>query len=190
MSPASPGHFVFRVSLREIEPEIWRRVQVPGSFSLDRLHEVLQFAFGWLDYHLYAFRVGERRFEAPDPEAEGEDSTGVSLRDLGLKKGDRLRYVYDFGDHWVHDLVVEKVVRSGAREWGELPLLLGGERAGPPEDAGGPHGFMELLAVLGDPEHPEHAEYREWVGPLYEPERFDPWQAGRNLMLAMAGGAG
>jgi hypothetical protein len=47
---------------------------------------------------------------------------------------------------------------------------------------------MELLAALRDPEHPEHAEYREWVGPLYEPERFDPWQAGRNLMLAMAGG--
>lgn len=185
--PAVPPHdLVLRISLREVVPEVWRRVRVPDSCSLHDLHVVLQFVFGWADSHLYDFRVADRRFEAPDAEAEGEDSTGLLLRDLKLQAGDRFEYVYDFGDDWIHDVVVEERVPGAADREGELPALLGGERAAPPEDCGGPGGFADLRAALADPASPEHAELLAWVDPLYDPDRFDPWLANQNLMLAMA----
>lgn len=183
---AHPLDLVLRVSLREVEPEVWRRVRVPDGCSLDELHDVLQFVFGWLDYHLYEFRVGERRFEVPDPEAEGEDSTRTFLRDLPLEPGSRFEYCYDFGDDWVHEVVVEERLPGVRDGWDELPMLLDGERAAPPEDCGGPGGFADLRAALADPSHPEHAALRAWAGPLYDPDRFDPWLANQNLMLAVA----
>src|SRR5688500_7754393 len=82
--PRIPRDLDLRVTITDIEPPIWRLVRVPDDYTLHQLHRVLQLVFGWLDYHLYDFRVGERRFEAPDPEAEGEDSTAIRLRDLEL----------------------------------------------------------------------------------------------------------
>ena len=57
---------------------IWRRVLVPGSVRLSKLHDMLQAAMGWTDSHLHAFR------------------------DQG-----RFVYEYDFGDSWSHDVVIE-----------------------------------------------------------------------------------
>jgi hypothetical protein len=150
---------------------------------------VLQFLFGWLDYHLYEFRIGTRRFEAPDEEAEHEDSTALDLGYFNVTVGSRLEYVYDFGDHWVHELVVEEVVRVSGEDMSIFPRLLGGERAGPHEDSGGPGGYDELVEALRNPKDPEHRELRAWAGPNYDPDRFDPWIANQNLILAAASGA-
>jgi hypothetical protein len=84
-----PRAVELRITLADIEPPIWRRVRVPDTYTLHQLHRVIQLLFGWLDYHLYEFRIGERRFEEPDEEAEGEDSTAVRLRDLALSTGAR-----------------------------------------------------------------------------------------------------
>lgn len=177
-----------RVTLAEVEPPIWRVLRVPDAYTLHQLHRVIQFAFGWLDYHLYAFKVGARRFEEPLEEAEDEDSTAVHLRDLALGRGSRLTYTYDFGDHWVHEIVVEGVYMALPIDQPSVPILYGGERAGPPEDCGGPDGHAELLQALADPDHPEHESYRLWAGD-YDPERFDVRTARNNLTLAAAWGA-
>ncbi|HTE18226.1 MAG TPA: plasmid pRiA4b ORF-3 family protein [Armatimonadota bacterium] len=187
----TPRALELRITLAEIEPPIWRRVRVPDAYTLDQLHRVIQLVFGWLDYHLYDFRVGERRFEAPHEEAEGEDTTAVRLHDLALSKDARFTYTYDFGDYWVHEIVVQDVyVITPLDEDDErlLPMLYGGERAGPPEDCGGPGGYTEMLQALADPQHPEHGDYRLWSG-VYDPERFDVWMARNNLTLAAAWGA-
>lgn len=164
-----PHDVVLYVTLRDVEPPIWRRLRVPDRLTLHQLHRVLQLAFGWLDYHLYEFtpvsrasaasksgrvargqrRSPEVRYAEPDPdwddpdgEVQTRDSRQVTLRDLALKRGARLIYVYDFGDDWTHDVRVERVVASRVEDEGEaLPMVLDGARAGPPEDAGG---------VLGD----------------------------------------
>ena len=145
------------------------------------------------------------RYAEPDPEwddpdgpAETRDSRRITLRDLALTRGARLTYLYDFGDDWAHDISVEQAiaVREGEADDDDsrpLPMVLDGARAGPPEDAGGVSGYERLLAVLADPEHPEHEEMKAWAalwgGAAYDPERFDPWTANHTLMLVGAWGA-
>jgi hypothetical protein len=179
---------VLRANMREIQPPIWRRIRVPEDFSLNQLHRVLQIVFSRLDYHLYSFDVGERIFSFPDllSDIEFEDATAAKLADLALGKGDVFKYTYDFGDDWEHDLIVEGFLpmpRPHVFDW--TPRLLGGERAAPPEDAGGSHGYELMLEALNNPGHEEHESYRNWAGPLYDPERFDPWAIDAALTLAV-----
>lgn len=180
--------------MQEIEPPIWRSIRIPDSFSLHRLHRVLQIVFCRLDYHIYEFQVGERRFQAPDAEAEEEceDATVVTLADLGLKAGDKFVYIYDFGDWWAHDVVVEKLLPMPdprGPDWS--PRLLDGRRAPPPEDAGGPSGYEKLVEAIRnpDPDDPEHEEFRAWLDRRYDPERFDAWAVDQALSLAVGWGA-
>jgi Plasmid pRiA4b ORF-3-like protein len=179
------------ITLADIEPSIWRRVRVPDTYTLHQLHRVIQLLFGWLDDHLYGFDVGERRFEQPMEHAEDEDSTAVRLSDLQLSKNARLAYAYDFGDDWVHEIVVDDIhIVTLIDEHDErlLPALSSGERAGPPEDCGGPFGYAEMLEALRDPSHPEHEQYRQWSHG-YDPELFDLRMVRNNLTLAAAWGA-
>jgi len=176
-----------RVVLEDFEPLIWRTVLVDERSTLSDLHRVFQIAMGWLDYHLFDFEVAGTRYEDPDPEAEGEDATAVTLASLRLKVGDEFQYRYDWGDDWT--LKIE-VVRKGPVDintW--LPWIIDGERAGPPEDSGGVGGLEGLLEALADPSNPEHDEYRMWVGEDYDPEWFDLRAANAFLGLAVGWGA-
>ena len=178
-----PPVFELKVTLRHIKPAIWRQLLIYGSTSLEGLHSALQEAFGWQDYHLYEFRLGTRRFEAPEQDdASGEDATAFLLMDLGLKPGTKFTYNYDFGDDWEHDIEVMAV--RGHDPGMVYPYCVDGARAGPPEDCGGPHGYSELLQILADPEHPEHRERREWAGPHFLPDVFDIRATNRVLELA------
>jgi hypothetical protein len=95
-----------------------------------------------------------------------EDATEVTLGDV-VVVGHRSFYDYDFGDGWRLDIEVESDA-TGARP-ATRAACAGGERAGPPEDCGGPDGYAALLEALSDPGHPEHDELAAWMG-----ERFDP----------------
>lgn len=186
----TPLDLVLRVTVAEIEPAIWRLVKVPDEYTLHRLHRVFQLLFGWQDYHLYDFRIGERQFEEPHPEAEHEPSTRAQLRDFGFEAGAKLVYTYDYGDNWKHEVVVEEMLPAIVQpDEMRLPELLDGARAGPHEDSGGPPGYTEMVKALRNKRNREHRTYRDWSGPLYDPERFDPWLANQNLVLAAAWGA-
>jgi Plasmid pRiA4b ORF-3-like protein len=86
----------------------------------------------------------------------------------GIKK---FTYTYDFGDNWDHAILVEKTLEAepGVR----YPRCVGGKRACPPEDCGGPWGYGDFLEAVGDPRHPEHEEMLEWAGGEFDPEAFD-----------------
>lgn len=145
-----------RVMLLDVQPELWRVVDVPAASTLPELHELLQSAVGWTDSHLHEFAVGQLRWGVPDPDWEDDvlDEQVGRLRDLGPA----FSYRYDFGDGWEH--TVEVVGRGG-----EQPGCVDGNGACPPEDCGGPHGYEELLAALADPGHEEHDELTAWAGP-------------------------
>ena len=166
--------YQIKVTLRDIDPPIWRRLRVPDG-PLDDLHEILQDAFSWERMHLYAFRVGDVSYTDPElMEGEHEgDATEVWLSDL-IGPGDRLSYVYDFGDNWEHEIVIEEMERIAP---GNEPLYVAvcmeGARAAPPEDVGGVFGYAEFLDALADPDHEEHEDMREWIGGGFDPEAVD-----------------
>jgi len=83
----------------------------------------------------------------------------------------RFAYTYDFGDSWEHVLVIEKAQPTAPGQ--AYPVCVGGKRACPPEDSGGHLGYQQLLEVLADPDHPDYAEQREWIGEDLNPEAFD-----------------
>ncbi|GAA5181359.1 plasmid pRiA4b ORF-3 family protein [Rugosimonospora acidiphila] len=168
--------FQLRISLIDVAPVIWRRVAVPGGFTLDRLHRVIQYAMGWQDYHLHSFEIEGVQFGVPDPEGELDlrDELDVRLDAIAGKDG-RFSYVYDFGDWWEHEIAVEALYPAEPDE--RYPLCLEGDRGCPPEDVGGAQGYARFLEALRDPGHPEHEAMREWIGRRFDPAFFDPDRA-------------
>ena len=152
-----------RVDIEGLEPPIWRRLDLASDLTLDRVHAVLQTAFGWQNSHLHSFSTrsdrGENSTQRSLPEldvAQGDDGiveSEVQLDELLVAAGDRLSYTYDFGADWQHTVLLESV---GPRTPGDrVAGLVAGRGAGPPEDCGGVWGYQDLLhrgAAAGDPE--------------------------------------
>jgi hypothetical protein len=180
--PRSGAVFQLKITLQDIKPPIWRRVLVDGTSPLDNVHEVIQAAFGWWNYHLHEFEVDGTAYGVPDPDDDWgppvNDERKVRL-DTVAHKGSRIEYIYDFGDHWRHKISVEKVLPADPTT--TVPACIDGRRACPPEDCGGTWGYKDLLEILADPTHPEHAERQEWLGRPFDTEAFDPAEFEDNL---------
>jgi Plasmid pRiA4b ORF-3-like protein len=160
-----------KLSLRGAKPPIWRRVEVPSDISLQRLHRVMQAAFGWEDYHMWVFDTELGRYGIADAELEIRSAASKKLHHVAPHRGDGLIYTYDFGDGWEHIIAVEEVRAAEASV--TYPRCLAGRRAGPPEDCGGIWGYAELLGILADPTHDDHIARLEWLG-LSSPTELDP----------------
>lgn len=159
-----------KITIRDIDPPVWRELVVPGHWHLGMVHRALQIAFGWHEAHLHSFQVGDRRYGEPDPNYDSgtQRESLVRVHEVLAAPGDVITYWYDFGDDWFHDIVVEELLdpQKQAR-------CLDGRRAAPPEDSGGPWGYQDLLQALADPKHEEHEDRVEWVGEGYDPELVD-----------------
>lgn len=173
--------YQLKVTLRHSRPAIWRRVLVQRTMSLERLHVTLQALMGWLDYHLHLFVVGEVQYGDPEllDEIECEPTWSARLSDIAPSVGSRFAYWYDFGDDWWHDLVVEAIVPPEAG--GRYPRCIDGQRATPPEDVGGIHGYSEFKRALRQPRHEDHDMYLTWVGGAFDPNEFSVARANARL---------
>jgi hypothetical protein len=166
--------FQLKITLQESKPPIWRRIQVRGSTTLSKLHQILQTVMGWTDSHLHQFIADGVYYGIPDPDWADlaiKSERRVKLGQLVMAVKDRFVYEYDFGDSWEHALVVEKVLPAepGVR----YPICLAGKRACPPEDVGGIWGYTEFVEAIRQPTHPEHDAMLTWVGGSFDPEAFD-----------------
>ena len=165
--------YLLKISLLDIEPEIWRRVVVPAGITLDRLHDVIQIVMGWTDTHIHEFIIGKKRYiEFPESEEDGLVCGRYRLGDLVKQKGRTFAYLYDFGDGWEHELTIEES-RYFDPEFRSDIACLDGARSCPPEDVGGVPGYYEFCKALKDPNHEEHESLVEWAGGNYDSERFD-----------------
>lgn len=178
-----------RIELRDLRPRVWRRVDMPVSATLASLHGVIQIVVGWTDSHLYEFRIGERCYGEPLSWEDHEVRRLYRARSLRLEtvlaRGfDRFDYLYDFGDAWMHDVVVEGVREgdAGAR----YPAFVDGARRCPPEDVGGAPGFMAFLEAGLDPFHAEHAETVAWHGGPFNPHDIDERRVRKGLEVVAA----
>jgi len=161
-----------RISLQEVRPVVWRRLLVPGSVRLSKLHAVFQAAMGWTNSHLHSFRIGDTvygmQFDDYPPGEKDEKSVTVvgALRDQR-----QFLYEYDFGDSWEHKVVVEAITKA---ELGlKLAVCVDGQNACPPEDCGGAGGYLMMLDALADPSHEEHDGFLTWVGGAFDPAAFE-----------------
>jgi hypothetical protein len=177
--------FQFQVILKGTRPPIWRRFEVSERMTLAQLHDVLQIVMGWTDSHLHRFIINGKEYGRPDYEERWtdddplRDERRVHLTSLIKVVPSAFLYEYDYGDGWLHVIVVERYWSAGQNE----PYLTcsAGERACPPEDVGGIYGYEELLTILADPDHEEHEGMRLWAGEDFEPEIFDAKAVNRVL---------
>jgi hypothetical protein len=153
------------------KPPVWRRLELRADTSLDLLHEILVAAFGWQGYLMHCFSSGREEIGVPDPELGFIDERDVNVGELIGAVGDRLRYTYDFGDDWQHEIVVEALLDPHPEI--HYPVLVAAKGACPPEDCGGPWGYAELKDILTDPKHERHQEMLDWLG-LSDASEFDP----------------
>lgn len=165
--------YLLKVTLTDIPPPIWRRLQVRGDISLYRLHEILQRAMPWENCHMHQFVVGETYYGSSDRAVGFEvlSDRSTSLRQVASSANRRMVYVYDMGDRWEHEIVVEEILPSDQKV--RCAECVAGSRACPPDDCGGPWGYGNLLEAIKDPKHPEHADLVEWLGRPFDPEAFD-----------------
>jgi hypothetical protein len=175
MAPRIKSQSVYqlKITLRDIRPPIWRRVLVRTDITLGHLHWVIQFAMGWTNSHLHSFSIQgvDYSMSMPDldlDELDMRDEQSVMLSKVTTGEKVKFFYLYDFGDSWEHEVVVEKVLTAESDT--SYPVCIKAKRACPPEDCGGTWGYQTLLKAIKDPRHPEHAFRREWVGSSFDPE--------------------
>ena len=146
------------IELQELEPKIWRRIDLPLSTTLEALHEAIQMTMGWTFSHLWEFDIDGRCYG--DPSFREFDDEPPVYRAKNLRLGaviargvDRFVYTYDYGDNWRHDVIVEEV-RDGD-----------------------PDGFMDFLEAVLDPAHEQHRDMVRWYGGSFDPIGLDEERA-------------
>lgn len=185
--PRPPNYrlYQFKITLQDITPAIWRRIQVPETYSFWDLHVAIQDSMGWKDCHLHMFRLmdpktgGKVRIEIPIEVDDFGDSDEVILMDYQTyisnyftPTNTKAVYEYDFGDGWTHDIEFEAVLPKVPRL--RYPKCIGGERNCPPEDCGSSSGYQELVEAMKNPNHPRRKEFLGWLGFQYHPDIFKP----------------
>ncbi|GAA1752547.1 plasmid pRiA4b ORF-3 family protein [Streptomonospora arabica] len=174
-----------RVEITGTKPPLYRRLELASDLFLNEVHDILQAVFAWQDYHLYRFACDSdyysdetERYFCPFEADEGEmgiPAEQVRLDEVLAETGDRLFYIYDFGDDWQHRLTLQAVLPRA--EDAPRAVCTAGKRPAPAEDCGGIGGY-EFLAAATDPGHRDHtaalAEYRAAFGVESDPDDFAP----------------
>lgn len=156
----SKREFHIRIKLNNAPVKIWRELVVPSNITLELLAYVLIDAMGWQHEHLYqfvaknnvyyvnSFQMKERAnsFMPFFSRVVERNSEKTTLEMVLQPKGERMKFEYDFGDSWTHELWV-KAARDYAPGEGPAIRLLKGQGACPPENCGGVWGYAELLEL-------------------------------------------
>lgn len=171
--------YQFKITLKGIKPPVWRRIQVPETYSFWDLHVAIQDVMGWSDCHLHQFKIIEPvtntkvEIGIPDEKAtyyEILPDWKQKIAHYFSPENKTADYIYDFGDDWKHTILLEKFL---PREKNAVyPLCVDGQRACPPENCGGIYGYEEFLEIIMDPDDERYEELLSWSAD-FEPEHFD-----------------
>ncbi|SHE83541.1 pRiA4b ORF-3-like protein [Mariniphaga anaerophila] len=167
--------FQFKIQLKGItKPPVWRRVTIPRGYSFFDFHVVIQIAFGWLNEHMFQFSPQgygtypqiKLKFDDDFDDRgflySGEilDAEELKVEKIFDSEGQKFTYIYDFGDSWLHTIVLEKI----SPERTMYPRILAGKGQCPPEDCGGAWGYEDLKEVLANPKSDDYQSVKEWLG--------------------------
>ena len=173
-----------RIKLKDSPVKIWRELKVPSNISLELLAAFIIEAMGWGNCHLHQFMKNDICFMSEEDFNETDDMLGgwgrfqnvdannYSLGDVLEEKGARMKFEYDFGDSWVHEMWV-KGIRDYEPGEQHVVKLIKGHGACPPEDCGGVWGYEDLLALREKKrKSAEDKERLEWY--YMDDKDFDP----------------
>lgn len=158
-----------KITLNLLNSEVWRKVILPLKMPFDKFHKVIQTLFSWQDYHMHEFQIlnGDQVVVKLMPDDEMNDfpdsierrlEKGVELAEY-LPQYPKLKYIYDFGDYWDHDI---ELVRYLTMQNRIEPYCIDGAGRTPPEDVGGQGGYEEFQEIINDPLHPLREEMLDW----------------------------
>lgn len=176
-----PRYYEFEVALQEIQPRIWRRLLLRTTATFADLHKAIQDSFGWMNYHLWEFRLptwqgrpiaglpGGEEYDRPTPDAK---RVKLNTYFTGKRVVEWCEYAYDFGDDWIHDV---KLVAVRSEKESFRRRLLQGDRACPPEDCGGTRGYERMVHYVQtgeDRDGDEGVDLGSWLNG-WRPDGFD-----------------
>ena len=183
MMTQTPKEVVLKVTLKDINPLIWRKLRLPTYATLDQLHYAIQGAFGWKNCHLHEFVMIEREMYSSNEinivEGGHKDSRNFTVDQLISQNIHKFEYHYDFGDSWYHEVEIGNVIESPEQIL--IPECIDGENQCPPEDSGGHMGFEDFLEAMKNKKHERHVELREWYGGRFDPKKFSINNANKEI---------
>jgi len=172
-----PRYLEVVIALRGVKPRIWRRFALAEKATFEDLHEAIQDACGWQNYHLFVFNESKGRkaiagipddeYGTPDP-----DAARVKVSEwIGEEESATCDYLYDFGDSWEHTVRIDRKEHSDRF----TRRLLGGGRAFPHEDSGGTPGYERYCSIVLDGKDPYGESVKDALGWLgnWHPDHFD-----------------
>ncbi|KAF9926221.1 hypothetical protein BGZ65_007370 [Modicella reniformis] len=178
--------YSLKISLRQSRPSIWRRLHVWSDTTLGQLHEIILITMGWNGSHAHGFEINDVSYGDTtmfDPLLESGLGVTVDEKVTRLyqvaRPGTHFCYLYDYGDDWCHDIMVEQVVEQTRGM--KVPNCTAGKLACPPDDCGGIWGYKNMLKELKNPESEERDHFLEWLGGSFDPTSFD--RRGVNVSL-------
>lgn len=169
--------YILHISIAFSDPLIWRRIQIPGTYTLAGLHQVIQKSMGWTDSHFHQFIVGKISYEPTMPTnaprvSKRFDEDKYQLHTLEEGMNFLFSYIYDAGEGWEHEIHLEEVVPATTKL--SRPIVLAGERACPPEDVGDIHEYHHLITAFENPDSKDFHRLYEITGrPDFDPAVFD-----------------
>mgnify|MGYP003574427881 CR=1 FL=1 len=180
--------YILHISITFSDPLIWRRIQVPGTFTLAQLHDTIQLSMGWSDSHAHQFLVGKISYEPTmksnvPRESKRFDEHKYKLHTLEEGMRFMFSYIYDAGEGWEHEIHLEEVVPPTRQL--KNPILLSGEMACPPETVGDIHQYRQLITALESPDNKSRASLYELTGrPDFDPSYFDLEAAKKRVSIS------
>jgi hypothetical protein len=178
--------YQIQIALKDFKPKIWRRLLIPADTLLSDLHKIIQTSMGWTNSHLHQF-IKDRTYytvKVKDDdtwdEMDNVDYKRMKISDLLKTEKQKIKYEYDFGDGWEHDVILEKILVRDEKI--KYPICIAGKMSCPPEDCGGSWGYADMLEILKNPAHPEYKEFVDWLDEDFDPEYFDKEEVNESLM--------
>ncbi len=157
--------YQFKITLKDIKPSIWRRIQVPENYTFYQLHLAIQYSMGWSSaghHHLHQFvmknpQTSKKVLIGTQESPEVDNEKKIKISTYFLMNGNKsASYDYDFGDGWEHEVFLEGILPAESHI--NYPKCTNGMRACPPENCGGVYGYEELLEIMANPNHEEYVE--------------------------------
>jgi hypothetical protein len=159
--------FQLKVTLKDVKPSIWRRIQIKDNINFLELSTIIQISMGWTGKYSHVFVIKNEEIGFIDDVC---NSKNYRIKKYFYKEGIKFIYEYDFQDGWEHDIELEKILP--VEELKTYPICIEGKRNCPPERCGGPWAYEDLIDIIKDKKNPEHKDRIQSLGD-FKPEKFD-----------------